>query len=371
MIFDLEEVCYLGENNVSFSLSRVVQGPTLLCSDASYRLPPGTCVDLINPCADGQWVAGDALTLYSLPPGVAVHTTRSGSSPPARQLCAEADTPLVAKQEVPYIHSRGDEFGGGALDPHRLFISVATDLVVTASAAPTTINPFESTQLEAVVSGGVMPYAFFWQPTTRVSDPRSSQTSAAPLSTTQYTVTVFDAADQRAAASVVVHVTTLALIATADPEVINVGDSSQLIAAVSGGTWPYTFSWSPATGLSATDIQDPIATPSVTTTYTVVITDSGGLQASDAIQVTVVVPLTVSFVQNLTCCPSLSLDASASTGNIVSYTWDLSWTAANPDRVTTSPTTSFTVREGNRGTIRLTVTDSAGNTATTTQAFFF
>ena len=81
-------------------------------------------------------------------------------------------------------------------------------------------------------------------------------------------------------------------------------------------------------------------------------------------------PLTASFVFNVSCCPeTLQLDASASMGNIVSYTWDLSWTAANPDRVTSSPTTSFTIREIDRGTIRLTVADANGNSATTTRSF--
>ena len=67
--------------------------------------------------------------------------------------------------------------------------------------------------------------------------------------------------------------------------------------------------------------------------------------------------------------PTLNVDASASTGNIISYTWDLSWTTASPDRVTQLPTTSFTVQEFNRGTITLTVTDANGNTATVTHTY--
>jgi hypothetical protein len=69
------------------------------------------------------------------------------------------------------------------------------------------------------------------------------------------------------------------------------------------------------------------------------------------------------------CCPTLNVNASASTGNIVSYTWDLSWTTANPDLVTTSPTAAFTIQEFNRGIITLTARDNIGRTATTTQNF--
>lgn len=55
--------------------------------------------------------------------------------------------------------------------------------------------------------------------------------------------------------------------ATATPAIICVGDSSQL--GVSGGI---NVVWSPSTGLSCTNCPDPIANPTVTTTYTATIT---------------------------------------------------------------------------------------------------
>ncbi|HZM89535.1 MAG TPA: hypothetical protein VFF31_23645 [Blastocatellia bacterium] len=100
--------------------------------------------------------------------------------------------------------------------------------------------------------------------------------------------------------------------------------------------------------------------------------DSAGAQQGGAVLVNVgsgSPPPTASFVFNVLCCPTLNLDASASTGKIVSYTWDLEWTSANPDRMTNSPTTSFIIREFDRGTITLTVTDASGRTATTTRTF--
>src|SRR5690606_3416740 len=45
------------------------------------------------------------------------------------------------------------------------------------------------------------------------------------------------------------------------------GGSAQLLATGGGSISGYT--WSPATGLSATNIANPVATPSSTTTYTV------------------------------------------------------------------------------------------------------
>ncbi|MFH2143503.1 MAG: T9SS type A sorting domain-containing protein [Bacteroidota bacterium] len=51
---------------------------------------------------------------------------------------------------------------------------------------------------------------------------------------------------------------------------------------------PYTsISWSPATGLSATNISNPVAQLTTTTTYTVVLTDALGCTASDDVEVLV------------------------------------------------------------------------------------
>lgn len=60
------------------------------------------------------------------------------------------------------------------------------------------------------------------------------------------------------------------------------GNTYQLTAG--GGT---TYSWSPAEGLSATDIADPIASPTVTTTYTCSISDGAGCTATRQVTVTI------------------------------------------------------------------------------------
>jgi len=55
----------------------------------------------------------------------------------------------------------------------------------------------------------------------------------------------------------------------------------------SGGTAPYTYSWIPTTGLNDAGIANPTASPSVTTTYTVTVTDSKGCTDNDDVTVTV------------------------------------------------------------------------------------
>ena len=55
----------------------------------------------------------------------------------------------------------------------------------------------------------------------------------------------------------------------------------------SGGTAPYTYSWSPSTGLSSATVSNPTASPASTTNYTVTVTDFLGATASDTVLVTV------------------------------------------------------------------------------------
>ncbi|MFN8249604.1 MAG: endonuclease [Ferruginibacter sp.] len=64
------------------------------------------------------------------------------------------------------------------------------------------------------------------------------------------------------------------------------GAGTQLTASASGST-SYTYSWSPATGLSATNISNPVASPTTTTTYTVTVTDGNGFTSATSTTITV------------------------------------------------------------------------------------
>jgi hypothetical protein len=55
-----------------------------------------------------------------------------------------------------------------------------------------------------------------------------------------------------------------------------------------GGTGPYTYSWSPATGLDDATLANPTATVTSTTTYTVTVTDHNGCTANASVVVTVI-----------------------------------------------------------------------------------
>ncbi len=120
---------------------------------------------------------------------------------------------------------------------------------------------------------------FVWSPASLVSDSLATDPIATITTTTVLTVTgsngVCSASDQ-----VTIVVDSINADAGSDIAVCS-GSGVQLNA--SGGN---SYSWSPATGLSSTSISSPLATPSLTTTYTVTVSN-GICTASDEVIVTV------------------------------------------------------------------------------------
>ncbi|MFV5698103.1 T9SS type A sorting domain-containing protein, partial [Flavobacterium sp. ZT3R17] len=128
---------------------------------------------------------------------------------------------------------------------------------------------------------------------------------ASPAATTTYTVTVTGANGCTKTDDVIVTVDKALPVANAGSDVtINCTTTSTTLGA-SGGV---SYSWSPAAGLSATNIANPVATPSTTTTYTVTVTGANGCTKTDAVIVTVdktspATP-TVCIVQPSLCGPT-------------------------------------------------------------------
>jgi hypothetical protein len=79
------------------------------------------------------------------------------------------------------------------------------------------------------------------------------------------------------------------LVATAivEPSSVCSGESSQLTCVVTGGVPPFTWSWSPASGLSSSTISNPVATPSNTKQYNVTVVDAMGNTATSSVVITV------------------------------------------------------------------------------------
>lgn len=157
-------------------------------------------------------------------------------------------------------------------------VTVTVNALPPADAGPdVAICIGDSTQLNA--TGGI---SCTWTPTTDLDDPNICDPWASPTVTTVYTVTVTDGNGCSDTSSVVVTVNPLPTITVSNDTTICEGDCAQLLAT--GGT---VYNWTPTTGLSDPNIADPLACPTTTTTYTVVVQDGNG--CIDSAQVTITV----------------------------------------------------------------------------------
>ena len=118
----------------------------------------------------------------------------------------------------------------------------------------------------------------------------------APGRTGQATLTVFGYNKKTYSTSVNIteggSVTPLLVIAIADPETIELGESTTLTANAVGGNPPYTYSWTPAATIANPTAVTTSATPTETTVYVVTVSD-GTSTASAEVTVTVENPVVV------------------------------------------------------------------------------
>ncbi|MDP4282176.1 MAG: T9SS type A sorting domain-containing protein [Bacteroidota bacterium] len=79
----------------------------------------------------------------------------------------------------------------------------------------------------------------------------------------------------------------LTVLATATPDIICQGTSSQLQAVVYSGKPPFSYSWTPVNGLSNPAVSNPVASPLSSLRYHVLVTDSTGNTSRDSVMIQV------------------------------------------------------------------------------------
>ncbi|MCD6013653.1 MAG: type sorting protein, partial [Flavipsychrobacter sp.] len=193
----------------------------------------------------------------------------SGSSAyawaPSATLSSATGTPVTASPTVTttYTVTGTDANGCSNTASVTVTVNVAPTIGVSPSVA---ICTGSSTALTA--TGGI---SYTWAPATGLSATTGASVTANPTTTTTYTVTGANAGGCTNMATVTVTVNPLPTVAASAGGIYCSGSSTTVTA--SGST---SYTWTPATNLSATTGANVTASPTVTTTYTVTGTDANG-----------------------------------------------------------------------------------------------
>ncbi len=239
----------------------------------------------------------------------------------------------------------------GCSDTSSIFIYVEPEPNMTISPDPTICEGDTITLV-----GACQPLdTYEWTPATGLATPMDSLTLAYPTTTTTYTLTATSPAGCQASESVTVTVNPLPNVTVTPSDSICLGDSKQLVATGGG-----TYKWTPSTGLSADNIANPVASPTTTTTYTVVVTTGNGCEDSASTTITVDPVLSSATASRDTICAGDTVTLSALGTNVSNYAWSPAGEVMSPNSATTlaRPTTSTTFVVSGTNATGCTNTDS-------------
>lgn len=240
----------------------------LVTTTYQYTISSGSCL-----LADSITITVHALPMLTVAgattvcPGDSVQitaTTEAGATIVWRPSSGLSDSTSTSPKATPSrstmyrVYARSVQ-GCVAVDS----VLIRVEPISLVSAGPDkSICPGGSVQ----ISGTGVASAYTWSPTTGLSDPTSLSPIASPFSTTTYILTA-----RTGSCSVIDSVTVFVSTVSIDLRAVDTicrGSAVELKAQ--GGV---RYSWTPTTGLSDPTIANPIASPSITTTYTVRATD--------------------------------------------------------------------------------------------------
>jgi gliding motility-associated-like protein len=160
------------------------------------------------------------------------------------------------------------------------------------------------------------PVTWQWNNVATVESPTAQNTRVYPPSTTNYILTARWGNNCVATANKTIAVIPLAVPA-AGPDTAFCAGSGGVRLSASGGS---SYLWSPATGLSATNVPNPLANPATTTTYTVSVGVNGcSRRRVDSVVVTVRPLPTMTLINDTLICSIDTLQLTTTgTGN---FTW--------------------------------------------------
>jgi hypothetical protein len=164
---------------------------------------------------------------------------------------------------------------------------------VAGAGNDTTVSNGAIITLHGSASGGTGICTFHWEPATLLVDPNVEDPLTVNMgATTLFTITVTDSVGCDNSDDVLVSVVggPLGVTATSTPSSVCIGNSSQLNAIPTGGSGSYTYSWSSNPSGFISSLQNPTVFPTVTSTYTVVISDGFSTYTSSTVVIVDLLP---------------------------------------------------------------------------------
>ena len=157
-------------------------------------------------------------------------------------------------------------------------LSCVSNATASVTVTPVPVPSVSNTQyicegMSAILNASGGTY-YAWTPATGLNATSVFNPAAMPKVTTTYTVTVSNGKCM-ATDSVTVVVNPLPAGTVCCDSVILSGQAVQLISSGGG-----SYEWFPPTGLNCTNCPNPVATPNVTTTYTLTVTNDSGCAVS-------------------------------------------------------------------------------------------
>jgi hypothetical protein len=202
-------------------------------------------------------------------------------------------------------------------------VTVVPVLSANASAEPASIVQGASSQLDVTASGGTGSYTYAWTSAPAGFMSTLKNPVVSPIVSTTYNVQVTSGAQSVSSSASVTVIPALTVSATATPASILPGGSSQLNAAAAGGNGSYSYSWTSNPAGFTSNLQNPVVSPAVNTTYTVEVTS--GIQTANA---STSVSIGVALVATASANPASIIQGTSSQLSVVASGGNGSYTCA-------------------------------------------
>jgi gliding motility-associated-like protein len=197
-----------------------------------------------------------------------------------------------------------------------------------------------------VATGGTPPYFYTWSPATGLNNANLANPTTTITTQTNYTLQVRDANDSIGYDVVTVFISDILKYKAGRDTSYCLGKGSNIIlGSAANATVPATtFSWSPTYALNNPNAPNPVANPSVSTTYSLYVTKDGCTAYTGSVSITITM-FNVNLAYNDTTInegQTITLIANSSASTYTWYPWNVSWNYGNTNKPDVSPINSTT-----------------------------